>query len=116
MERFDHLDAQTKLLHTTKRRTQPWKTGLPIDFTLRDTALGRHPRTWLRFAVHRLLGPGRYRRHPDPRQETLFFALLHECVEAGTITRAMLCDAMARNHVRHDALRLLGDAAATMVK
>ena len=33
---FDHLTPATKLLHNTKRRTQPWKTGLPVDFTLRE--------------------------------------------------------------------------------
>ena len=30
---FDQLTERTKLLHNTKRRTQPWKTGLPMDFT-----------------------------------------------------------------------------------
>ncbi|NJR44898.1 MAG: hypothetical protein HC775_03300 [Hyellaceae cyanobacterium CSU_1_1] len=34
-EEWNHLDTlneQTKLLHNTRRETQPWKTGLPIDF------------------------------------------------------------------------------------
>ena len=30
---FDHLAENTKLLHNTKRWNQPWKTGLPVDFT-----------------------------------------------------------------------------------
>ena len=29
---FDHLGPETKLLHNTRRTTQPWKTGLPVDF------------------------------------------------------------------------------------
>ena len=29
---FDKLTQETKLLHTTERLTQPWRTGLPIDF------------------------------------------------------------------------------------
>ena len=33
---FDRLTPNTKILHTTKRRTQPWKAGLPIDYTLRE--------------------------------------------------------------------------------
>lgn len=33
---FDHLTPQTRMLHNTKRRTQPWKTGLPVDFTPAD--------------------------------------------------------------------------------
>ncbi len=33
---FDRLAENTKLLHNTKRQTQPWKSGLPIDFTWAD--------------------------------------------------------------------------------
>lgn len=108
---FDHLDARTKLLHTTKRRTQPWKTGLPVDFTIRDATLTTDPRSWLRVAGQRLLGNGarskRYRPHPDPRQERLFLDLLRECVQNGTVTRELLQGAMAKNHVRHDILALI---------
>ena len=32
---FDRLQGDTKMLHNTQQRTQPWKTGLPADFTLR---------------------------------------------------------------------------------
>jgi hypothetical protein len=108
---FDRLDASTKLIHNTKRRTQPWKTGLPVDFTVTDAKLGAHPASWVRFAKQRLLGTGgggaRYRPHPDPRQEAFFVGLLRECVERGTLTRDMLRREMARNHVRHDILDLI---------
>jgi len=53
---------------------------------------------------------GHYRRHPDPRQEALFFALLRECLENGSVSEAFVRDEMARNHVRHDALDLVGRA------
>lgn len=105
---FDHLSAETRLLHNTKRRTQPWKTGLPIDYTNR-----------IPFPlVARLLGrngfrlPLRYKRHPDQRQENLFFALLKECYDAGLVSDAMLADEMAQNHVRHDALEMMKRAPA----
>src|SRR5262249_10877583 len=29
---FDRLTPNTKMLHNTRRKTQPWKTGLPVDF------------------------------------------------------------------------------------
>lgn len=98
---FDRLTAQTRLLHNTKRRTQPWKTGLPIDFTNRVPLVGR----WLPNAGVRL--PGRYKRHPDSRQEDLFFALLAECLDAGEVTEAELSLEMAKNHLRHDAMTLV---------
>jgi hypothetical protein len=103
---FDRLDRQTRLLHNTKRRTQPWKTGLPIDFTNRVPLIG-----------HLLPGggvklPGRYKKHPDPRQEGLFFALLKECLNAGQVTEADIHAAMAADYVRHDALEMLKSAPA----
>jgi len=98
---FDQLTRQTRLLHNTKRRTQPWKTGLPIDFTNRVPLIG-----------HLLPGggirlPGRYKRHPDPRQEGLFLALLRECLNSGQVSEDDVRREMALDHVRHDALEVL---------
>lgn len=98
---FDRLTPATKLIHNTKRRTQPWKTGLPIDFTNRLPVIGRFlPDNGIRLW-------GKYKKHPDQRQEDLFFALLRECLDSGQITRAQIEEEMRRNHVRHDALRLI---------
>lgn len=101
---FDRLNRQTRLLHNTKRRTQPWKTGLPIDFTNRVPLIGRLlPGGGIKL-------PGRYKKHPDPRQESLFFALLRECVETGQVGEADIRREMAADHVRHDALEMLKQA------
>jgi hypothetical protein len=112
---FDHLDGRTRLLHNTKRHTQPWKTGLPIDFVEADKFRLFPPKGWVRRARMALLGDyalaGTYRPHPDPRQERLFFDLLRECLAQGTVTEAMLKDEMQRNHIRHDALELVGRQA-----
>jgi hypothetical protein len=29
---FDQLTRSTRMVHNTRRKTQPWKTGLPVDF------------------------------------------------------------------------------------
>lgn len=103
---FDRLTPATRLLHNTKRRTQPWKTGLPIDFTNRVPLVGHLlPGNGIRL-------PGRYKRHPDPRQEALFFALLRECLDGGQVSEAEIRHEMAADHVRHDALRLVASAPA----
>ncbi len=107
---FDRLTPATKMLHNTKRRTQPWKTGLPVDFVPADK-LGKIP---LLGALNRLRARvfgdyaflGRYARHPDPNQEAFFFGLLSECLALGSVTEDLLREEMARNHVRHDALEL----------
>jgi hypothetical protein len=109
---FDHLTPRTRLLHNTKRQTQPWKTGLPVDFTpARKRLKPLVPATWLAPVKRRLVGDaqahGVYQRHPDPNQERFFFGLLRECLEQGVVDEATLREEMRRNHLRHDALELI---------
>lgn len=107
---FDHLGPGTKPLHNTKRQTQPWKTGLPVDYVpaAKGLKLGK-PSTWLR-----PLRPSSdaaegatYQPHPDRKQEQFFFGLLRECVEKGLVSEDMLREEMRRNHLRHDAFDVL---------
>ena len=108
---FDRLTERTRMLHNTRRWTQPWKTGLPVDFVPGEKFSGLPGLAWLMrkrrewFGDHALLG--RYVRHPDPRQERFFFGLLRECLDRGIVTDAQLRDEMRRNHLRHDAIELL---------
>ena len=108
---FDHLTGQTKMLHTTKRKHQPWKTGLPIDYRPADSFRLFPPRHWVRRARRSLFGDygllGHYGRHPDLKQEQFFFGLVRECLQQGVVTEAQLREAMANNHLRHDALELI---------
>ena len=108
---FDTLTADTKLLHNTKRWTQPWKTGLPVDFVPAEKTQRFQPLGWARRVRRKLFGPyallGRYRRHRDPNQERFFFGLLRECLEQGVVTEELLREEMERNHLRHDALQVL---------
>lgn len=98
---FDRLAPDTRMLHNTKRRTQPWKTGLPIDFISR-------PPWYLRFLpITGYRRRGAYRPHPDPRQERFFFALVRECLATGEISEDFLAAEMASNHLRHDAPELI---------
>jgi hypothetical protein len=109
---FDRLSPRTRMIHNTKRHTQPWKTGLPVDFTPATKRLQPFvPSTWLR-PVKRLLrgGPDRpavYAAHPDPSQERFFFGLLRECLDRGIVTEDLLREEMRQNHVRHDAFEVL---------
>jgi hypothetical protein len=113
---FDHLTKDTKMLHTTKRWHQPWKTGLPIDFRPADTFQLFPPKHWLRRARRSIFGDyflaGTYKAHPDPAQERFFFQLVSECLDTGVITETDVRNEMAHNHVRHDALDLIKQLAA----
>ena len=98
---FDTLTPATKLLHNTKRRTQPWKTGLPIDFTFRERGL-------LNFAlpIVRKLAPN-YTRHSDRNQEAYFYALLADAVDAGAVTTDQVRKEVRLGHIRRDSEALI---------
>ena len=95
---FDTLTRATKILHTTKRRTQPWKTGLPVDYTLRESG-------W--WDGLRRMWHGTYRPHPDTNQEALVYALLSEMLDHGIVTESELVREMGDNHIRRDSLELI---------
>jgi hypothetical protein len=95
---FDRLKPDTKILHTTKRRTQPWKTGLPVDYTLRERGPFDFIRRWKR---------RRYDQHPDRNQEALVYSLLAEMVDQGIVGRDEIVAEMAADHVRHDSLEVM---------
>lgn len=99
---LDVLTSETKILHTTVRLTQPWKTGLPIDFTREPLPrlFGLIPRE----PILRLLGsyPSRYQQHPDARTEALFFDLAREAKADGAVTDADISEAVAAGTIRPD--------------
>jgi hypothetical protein len=108
---FDQLGPNTRMLHNTKRRTQPWKTGLPVDFTPADKFKDKPVLARLNklraaaFGDYGLLG--KYQQHPDINQQNLFFGLLKECLEQGHVSEADVRREMQSNHVRHDALQVI---------
>lgn len=105
---LDVLTDETKMLHTTGRLTQPWKTGLPIDFTRNPMPkiLGVIPRE----PIHRLLGKyhSTYQPHPDRKIDAFFIALLKDALAAGAVSRAEVESEIRAKHVRPDLLELAG--------
>jgi hypothetical protein len=108
---FDRLTPDTKLLHNTKRKTQPWKSGLKVDYFPPEKPGGSAAIGWLYRMRRRVFGDyafmGHYLPHPDPNQERFFFGLLRECLDRGIVTEDMLRDEIRQNHVRHDAFQVL---------
>lgn len=104
---LDSVTSATKMLHTTNRLTQPWSTGLPIDFT-RNRApriLGVIPRE----PLLRLVGkyPSTYQPHPDKAVESAFVTLLREAMNDGAITPQMLEAEVRNKRIRPDINELL---------
>ncbi|MDH6108111.1 hypothetical protein P3T36_007048 [Kitasatospora sp. MAP12-15] len=96
-EEWNHLDTltdRTRLLHYTDVRTQPWRSGLPLDYELHSLgAAAVEPR------VHR--------PHPDQRQESLFFELLRSALECGDISAEFVEAEIRARRVRPDVFELV---------
>lgn len=99
---LDHLDENTKMLHTTDRLTQPWKTGLKIDFTRHDAGriFGIIPRN----LILKIRGkyPSHYQEHPQNNIKTFFFTLVKEALESGFISNADIESEIKKKNIRPD--------------
>ncbi|MCP5185583.1 MAG: hypothetical protein H6993_16580 [Pseudomonadales bacterium] len=108
---FDRLGPDTKMLHTTRRKTQPWKSGLKVDWRPAERFRLFPPIGWLMKARRKLFGEyaflGNYQEHPDKNQIDLFFGLLQECIDAGLVTDEMLKNEIRQQHVRADVYDVL---------
>jgi len=104
---WNHLDTltdETCMLHTTTRLTQPWKTGLPIDFTpgTPPKLFGIIPRE----PILKLRGkwPTHYLSHPDKNIESFILTLIKEALEANAITLEEIEEEIAAKNIREDML------------
>lgn len=99
---FDTLNELTKLLHNTERSTQPWKTGLPVDY---NTTLGNSrgiPGFFKLFKKQK-----RYLPHPDIKQEQYFLGLLKECIDKNVIDEKFLLAEISASNLRKDIFQQL---------
>lgn len=104
---FDKLTEQTQLVHMTERSTQPWKTGLPINYNLNGQRLSGKIKLWLRSHGWMPQTRRKFQKHPDPAQEAFFFQMLKECLETGAISEGYLRQSIQQQDVRADAWDML---------
>lgn len=104
---LDILNEETNMLHTTHRLTQPWKTGLPIDFTpgTPPKLFGLIPRE----PLLRLRGkwPTHYLAHPDKNIEDFFLSLTKEALNQGAITKEEIEKEIENNNIRKDLFHVI---------
>jgi hypothetical protein len=99
---LDTLTPETKMIHMTDRMTQPWKTGLKIDFTRNKMPkiAGIIPREW----VQKMRGKyvSTYQPHPNKEIEKFFFGIVTDALRDGVITRDQIKQEIEKKNVRSD--------------
>lgn len=93
---FDTLTEQTKLLHNTERSTQPWKTGLPVDYDSNVKS------SFINKVMNICAKKKKYLPHPDKDQELLFLKLVKECLDKGVFDIQYLEYEVKMSNLRKD--------------
>ena len=103
----DKLEPETRMLHCTAKLTQPWKTGLPIDFRLRDKRvrlLNTLPSSWAQWLRPVLRVPLKFQPHPIKLIEQTVLGLVAAALQDGSISEATVVKHIEAGHVRSDLL------------
>ena len=106
---FDKINDDTVLLHNTSRATQPWKTGLEIDY-LKERKGRKTLKTQIKRIAKKILKPQPtqyYTEHPDETQSSLFFQNLSGAINSNYITADQLKWAIENKYVRQDLMELI---------
>lgn len=101
---LDTITDETRMIHYTRQRTQPWKTGLPYTVTPRKLGkvFGLIPREWLPSGKNKY--PVVYQPHPDERARTFFFSLVRDALKDGAVEKQIIEEEIARGYIRPDLL------------
>jgi hypothetical protein len=109
---YDTLTSETKFIHFTKRLTQPWKTGLEVDFYYEPgrPKFGFIPRSLVDGIKRILKRPGfetHYLENPNSDQVSFFLDLVRDAVSSGAINKLDLESEIEKKHVRQDLLNVI---------
>ena len=109
---LDHKDEETRMIHYTRQRTQPWKTGLPFTVTPRKLGkiLGIIPREWIMGSKKY---PNTYQPHKNRAAEQFFFALLSDALDSKAIDTQVIEEEIEYKRVRPDILERMRQLTTT---
>ena len=106
---YDNLEDDTIFLHTTKRITQPWKTGLKVDFH-QDYPRFKYkiiPYILIKYAKDIITGNKnppftKYLDHPNDKIQKFFFQLVSSALKDGFIDKKFIDYNIKNLFVRKD--------------
>mgnify|MGYP001174904063 CR=1 FL=1 len=114
---YDILNSETIFLHNTNRITQPWKTGLDIDFFYENKSglkITYITKKFLKYILGNILKIKRYKvksyiQHSDPNQISYFFNLCNEAIKNKVISIDYIRECIDKKYIRSDFLSLIDE-------
>ncbi len=130
---YDRLDEHTKLLHNTRQKTQPWKTGLPFKLENMNNFYKKTRKTSLEKllefkekgslamlkAAKNIVTTGEpivYEKHADANQEEFFLSLLKEALREKFIQKEFVKAEIEAGHIRRDIFRAISRVSRSPVE
>ena len=96
---FDDIKSDTILLHTTEKLTQPWRTGLKLNSSIKPF-LKFIPRAPIYKIFGKDLTTGR--EHPNQEVSNFFFKELSKCISKNVVSNDDLNKGIEKNFLRED--------------
>lgn len=105
MNSYDRLNHETILLHNTGRVTQPWKSGLEIDYI--NHKIPKHKRI-----INSFFGKKQYYlNHPDKSQTDFFISSTRDAINARYIDEQYIFECIKNKYIRPDIMQLIEDCS-----
>lgn len=96
---FDEIKPDTILLHTTERLTQPWRSGLKLNSSVKPffNLIPKKP-------IYKIFGKDLTtgKEHPKEEITKFFFSELSECLTSNIISFDEIDDAIKNKFIRED--------------
>ena len=109
---FDQFNEKTEFLHTTNRITQPWKTGLKVDFYKYKFDYGES--SFVTRMLNKIYGnikniifPKKYLPHPNKSVADLFNTLFAEALKSGFISQKEIHENIKKKFISKNYLKFL---------
>ena len=111
---YDKLNSDTYFLHNTNRLTQPWKTGLEVDFFYENKSGSKifyKLKKMIKYLIGLLTLNNRskvyYEEHPDKNQIKFFVDLCKNAISKDVINLEYINYCIKNKYVRADFIQLV---------
>lgn len=107
---LDEINDQTVLLHTTNRKTQPWKEGLKIDYEIHSSKLNiiyNNFKKIFGLEFNRNIVGNRYEKHPDLEVTKCIVNLFNKALITKSISKEEVIDLLEKKYISQNFFKKL---------
>ena len=107
---LDQINNETVLLHTTNRKTQPWKEGLKIDFEIHASKFNiiiNYLKKTIGLKYNEDIIGKYYKQHPDKKVINYLVKIFNKAYKKKIITKEELLNSVKLNYISENFMKKL---------